>query len=274
MEIARKENRNMLDIEEVTDETQATQKQPEKLYSMLYSPDSDVFYLYNRNGSLIIPRDYPEARYGFSFRDDYNHPNSVCWAELLQTIKLDEGVEYYFQTELGRGDLIDAIVGVTKFWLDRGRDDIPVLPKMLDFARRSMTDPGAHLGSNISKIYEGQEAVDEIEAVFAKYIELTQGRKHPNYGNYWPNVERVELLERRCRGEKFKFIAEKMGRTNAAVRSKYGRMRRGEDSVTLDLKDWDIFREALPLGEKKPVGQVWANLDGSPIKGKPPNTAV
>jgi hypothetical protein len=83
----------------------------------------------------------------------------------------------------------------------------------------------------------------------------------------------VELIIRRLRGEKFKDIAEKMGRTNAACRSEYGRIRRGKHSVDVDLRDFDVLRGALPLGEKKVAGYMWVNLDGTYIKANPPEIA-
>jgi hypothetical protein len=223
-----------------------------KIFSVVYRPDIDTYYLYDREGQRLFPKPEDESvvhnvRHGFSFHDDWNHPLSLLWADFLNPLEVDPECEYFRQAELGTGTMQDTIARVTSYWLDRGRLDTPAIPKMVQWARDNMTDPRRHT-KDVSTLYVKDAAVAAIETVFARYIELVQKRQYQNYGHYWPNAERIELLERRIRGEKFKDIAKKMGRTNPACRAQYGRIRRGEDAVLIELQDFDIFREALPLG--------------------------
>jgi hypothetical protein len=222
-----------------------------KVFSVIYRPDIDTYYLYGKEGKRIFPEPPQEpglgVRYGFSFHDEYNHPLSVLWGQFLSGLELEEGCEYFRQAELGTGNMQDITARVTSYWLDRGKTESPPLPNLVLWSREMMVDPQRHT-DKVSKIYLGKEAVAAVETIFARYRELVEDRKHQNYGHFWPNAERINLLELRLKGMKFPKIGEAMGRTAAACRSEYGRIRRGEDSVTLELQDWDILREALPLG--------------------------
>jgi hypothetical protein len=222
-----------------------------KVYSVVYRPDIDTYYLYNREGKRIIPDQEPSPgvgiRYGFSFHDEYNHPLSVLWAEFLETVEVEEGCEYFRQAELGTGNMQDIVGRTTIYWLDRNKTVEPALPNLVTWSRNVMVDPERHT-DKVSKLYTGEGGVAAVKTLFARYVTLVKEREFQNYGHFWPNAERLQLLELRLNRMKFAAIAEKMGRTNAACRAEYGRIRRGEDNVTVDLQDWDILREALPLG--------------------------
>lgn len=238
----------------------------EIVYSVVYRPDIDAYYLYNRRGQRLHLDDdtlRPSDQYWFTFREDWNNDRAVAWAQFLESLEVDEEVEYFRQAEMGTGNMKDIISRVTAYWLDRGRPTLNILPTMLDWSRRNMTDPGRHTNPHmISKLYTGNEAKAGLETVFSRYIELVKNREFTNYGSFWPNDERIRLLELRLSGMKFTAISKKMGRTVPACRAAYGRIRRGEDSVNIELSDWDIFRESLPLGvfpkreEVKTVGDT------------------
>ena len=233
-----------------------------KVFSVVYRPDIDTYYLYNREGERLFPKPEDESvvhrvRHGFSFHDDWNHPLSLLWADFLNPLEVDPECEYFRQAEMGTGNMQDIIARVTNYWLDRGKSEAPALPNLVEWSRQDMVNPLRHTDTEkISILYREKAAVAAIETVFARYIDLVQKRQYQNYGHYWPNAERILLLEYRINGWKFKDIAKKMGRTNPACRAEYGRMRRGEDEVTIELQDFAIFREALPLGMLgKPTGE-------------------
>jgi hypothetical protein len=223
-----------------------------KVYSVVYRPDIDAYYLYDRRGQrLLVDNDdlRPSDQYWFTFREDWNSDRAVAWAQFLESVEVDDEVEYFRQAEMGTGSMKDIISRVTAYWLDRGRTTLNIPPTMLDWSRRNMTDPGRHTDpEKISKLYTGKEAKAGLETVFARYVELVKNREFTNYGSFWPNDERIRILELRLGGMKFRDISKKMGRTVPACRAAYGRIRRGEDSVNVELSDWDVFREVLPLG--------------------------
>lgn len=223
-----------------------------RLFSLVYRPDIDTYYLYDREGRRILPdkKKLPissEDRYGFSFRDDFNSDKAVIWAQLLEEIELEAGMEYFRQAEMGSGKMRDIITGMSTYWLDRARVEGAAMPGLVEWSRTSMVDPQRH-EKKISKFYTGAEAVAAVQTIFERYVELVKTREHQNYGNFWSNEDRINLLTLRIDGMMFKNIAKKMGRTNAACRAQYGRIRRGEDTIYLELTDWDSLREALPLG--------------------------
>ena len=225
-----------------------------KVFSVIYRPDIDTYYLYDREGKRVMPTwgDPPVTdhgvRYGFSFHDDYNTPLSVIWGQFLNTVELDPECEYFRQAEMGTGNMQDILARVTSYWLDRGKAEKNLeIPKLVEWSRANMIDPKRHTKA-VSKLYCGEAAIAAIETIFARYIELIQGRQFQNWGHYWPNADRIKILELRTGGMKFKDIAKQMGRTNAACRAQYGRIRRGEDDVTVHLLDWAIMRESLPMG--------------------------
>jgi len=235
------------------------------VYSVTYRPDNDTYYLFDKEGQRIVPQkpgDWENTEenrinylhYGFSFRDDYSDIMAVAWSELLDSVEIDPGVEYFRQAPMG-GNMLDIISRVTSYWLDRGKTDSPAFPSIVQWARENMIDPKRH-EDKISALYTGSQAKDALETVFGKYVELVRNREFLNYGHCWSNYDRNRLLELRVlHKRKFADIATIMGRTEAACRSEYGRIRRGENNVTIELEDWEIMRMVLPLGafEKKEV---------------------
>jgi len=227
-----------------------------RVFSVIYRPDTDTYYLYGMDGKRIIPAGHAPGKrdpgmgvkYGFSFHDEYNNPQSVEWGEFLSSLELEDGSEYFRQAELGTGNMQDIVARVTSYWLDRGKTENPPLPNLVRWSRDMMVDPQRHTGK-VSKLYTGKEAEAALQTIFARYMELVKDREFQNYGHYWPNADRIQLLKMRLVEKiKFKEIAKKMGRTNAACRAQYGRIRRGEDELTLELQDWELLREAMPLG--------------------------
>ena len=63
----------------------------------------------------------------------------------------------------------------------------------------------------------------------------------------WTNDARVELIKLRLQGLAFEEIGRRIGRTKHAVRSEYGRIRRGETDVAVSLKEVPELRGLLPL---------------------------
>jgi len=244
------------------------------VYSVTYRPDNDTHYLFDKEGRRILPQK-PESveetdnytHYGFSFHDDYNDAMAVAWAELLDGIKMEPDVEYFRQAPTA-GNMRDIISRVTSYWLDRGKAESPAFPKLVDWARSNLIDPARH-DKDVSTLYTGSEAIVALEKVFGKYVELVKSRKFLNYGHYWSNYDRNRLLEFRVlHHRKFADIARQMGRTEAACRSEYGRIRRGEDNVTVELEDWDIMRMALPLGTFRKGQQHGKNEKRELAQGK------
>jgi hypothetical protein len=66
-------------------------------------------------------------------------------------------------------------------------------------------------------------------------------------GVAWTNDERIELIKFRFQGLNFEEIGHKMSRTKHAVRSEYGRLRRGETDVIVSLSKLPELRRALPV---------------------------
>lgn len=66
----------------------------------------------------------------------------------------------------------------------------------------------------------------------------------------WTNDEKVKLIKLRIQGLTFEEISAKIGRTNHAARSEYGRIRRGEKDVTVSLRDLPELRERLPVRKR------------------------
>ena len=85
---------------------------------------------------------------------------------------------------------------------------------------------------------ETKRTLDEKESVATEYR-----RK----GTIWTNDDKIELIKLRLQGLTFEEIGSKIGRTKHAVRSEYGRIRRGETDVTVSLKELPELRAVLPL---------------------------
>ena len=66
-------------------------------------------------------------------------------------------------------------------------------------------------------------------------------------GNVWTNDEKAELVKLRLKGLTFEEIGSRIGRTQHATRSEYGRIRRGETDVTVSLRELPELRESLPV---------------------------
>ena len=70
-------------------------------------------------------------------------------------------------------------------------------------------------------------------------------------GAAWTNEEKVELIKLRLQGLAFEEIGKLIGRTKHAVRSEYGRIRRGETDVNVCLKEIPELRAILPVQRRK-----------------------
>ena len=70
-------------------------------------------------------------------------------------------------------------------------------------------------------------------------------------GVVWTNDEKIELIKLRLQGLAFEEIGKRIGRTKHAVRSEYGRIRRGETDVAVSLRDMPELREILPVQRRK-----------------------
>jgi hypothetical protein len=232
-----------------------------KVYSVIYRGDNRAYYLYDREGERIVPPGDPPImavgtkygfRYGFSFHDNWSDPVTVAWAEIMEGLEIEEGFEYFYDAEKSEettADMKALMSRVTNFWIDRDKKNTATLPSLVAWARKTMVDPERHANQEkISILYTGEEAKGVIEGIFLRYTGLVKGRKHQNYGAFWDNGMKVTLLQLRVNGMKFKDIAVQVGRTNAACRSQYGRIRRGKDGVLIDLDEWEMFRLTLPLG--------------------------
>jgi len=216
------------------------------VYSMVWWRYNKQYAMFNREGTPITVEVDGKTSYHFSFDMDYHTPQATAWAERLEQLEIEQDVEYVHQTSTLTDTMKDAYNRVLGYWLDRGRAKEPILPDLVAWARKILTTPVGD--EDPTTLFIGESAKSAVEIVMKKFIELVKGREFPNYGHYWPNQERVRLLELRLQGMKFKDISERMGRTNPACRAQYGRIRRGTDNVTIELQDWDIFKEAMPLG--------------------------
>ena len=219
------------------------------IYSVIHRPDNDTHYLYDRDGRHIVP-DMKELNppLGFSLWDSYETPAAIAWAELLQSVEIDPEVEYFRHAVMEPNQMREIIWRVTSYWIDRGKTESPPFPQLVAWSRKNMTDPDRHEDA-VSQLLVGEEAINALGKVFATYCALVTKREFLNYGHYWSNFDRTKLLELRIlHGKLFKNIATVMGRTNAACRAEYGRIRRGEDNITVEMQDWELFREAMPLG--------------------------
>lgn len=67
----------------------------------------------------------------------------------------------------------------------------------------------------------------------------------------WSNHEKIEVIRFRLQELSFEEIGGRIDRTKHAVRSEYGRIRRGESDVTISLKDLPELRELLPLQKRE-----------------------
>jgi len=85
------------------------------------------------------------------------------------------------------------------------------------------------------------ETPDEKQVVTAK-------DKHKRA--VWTNDEKIELIKLRIQRLTFEEISARIGRTNHAARSEYGRIRRGETDVTVSLRDLPELREKLPIRKR------------------------
>ena len=216
------------------------------VYSMVWWRYNKQYAMFNREGTPITVEVDGKTSYNFSFDMDYHTPLATAWAERLEQLEIEPDVEYVHQTIKLTDTVTGAFNKVLAYWIDRGKEKEPILPQYVVWARTILTTP---IGDEApTSLFTGENAKSSVEIVMKQFIELVKGREFPNYGHYWPNQERVRLLELRLQGMKFKDISERMGRTNPACRAQYGRIRRGTDNVTIELQDWDIFKEAMPLG--------------------------
>lgn len=217
------------------------------IYSVVWWRYNKKYAMFDREGRPITVEVDGKTIYHFSYDMEYHSPQAVAWAERMEQLKIEDDVEYVHQASAFVADTMkDTYTRVIGYWLDRGKKNDPIIPDMVTWARRILTTP---VGDEPPTTLDaGETAKNGIKLVMEKFVELVKGREYPNYGHYWPNTERITLLELRIGGMKFKHISEKMGRTNPACRAQYGRIRRGTDNVTIEMQDWDILREALPLG--------------------------
>jgi hypothetical protein len=75
--------------------------------------------------------------------------------------------------------------------------------------------------------------------------EVTADKKIRRTG--WTNGEKIELIKLRLQGLTFEEIGSKVGRTEHAARSEYGRIRRGETEAMVSLRELPELREILPI---------------------------
>ena len=76
---------------------------------------------------------------------------------------------------------------------------------------------------------------------------LAEETIHKQRGAIWANDDKVKLIRLRLQGLTFEEIGCRIGRTNHAARSEYGRIRRGETDVKVSLRELPELRTTLPL---------------------------
>jgi len=226
------------------------------IFSATYDPLDKKYFLYDREASRIKPAE--PARFAFSFRDDYDSAHAMAWAEFMESLELADGFEFFYQTNVPESRVRGIDRGLVGIWLERatGRQMAP----MIKWAKTSLLDTDRKQAGH-SVLKEGEAAVRSLTNICKKYISLVRRRDLLNYGHYWPNWERARLLELRIQGLSFKNIGAQLKRTEHAARSEYGRLRRGEDNVTIELAEWEPMRHALPFGRHLPTAEEVVVVD-------------
>lgn len=216
-----------------------------KIFSATYDPVDKRYYLYDGEAHRIVPSG-ERVKYSFSFRDDYESPHAIAWSELIESLELEDKFEFFYQSSVAESRIRAIDRGLISFWLERGTERN--MKSMVTWSRTTLLDENREKeGHSVLKTEDA--AFTSMNHIFTRYISLVKRRDLLNYGHYWPNWERSKLLELRIGGMSFRNIGEQLKRTEHAARSEYGRLRRGEDNVTIELEECEFLRGALPLGK-------------------------